>query len=203
MPKRTKSNHQVFPFPKDRKLTADLFAISLKQHNTYGFTEFDVSIPLERFRKLKKNNSNISFLAFIVNCLAEVVTEHKMVQGMKRGRNKIIVFDDVDVCTILASDDNWQKVPIAHIIRKANEKTFEQINSEIQEVKQSRDQRYQEMEKTIDSLLKVPGWIRRKFIERKYRKDPHFRKKHAGTVCLTSIGAYFSGRAGWGIPLSS
>ncbi|HUT81418.1 MAG TPA: 2-oxo acid dehydrogenase subunit E2 [Candidatus Bathyarchaeia archaeon] len=203
MKKKSNEVFQVFPFPKDRKLTSDLYTISLKQHNIFGITEFDVSLPLEKIREMKEKNLDISFLAFIINCLTKAVEENKLVQGMKKGKKKIVVFDDVDVCAIIASDETWQKVPLAHILRKANEKTLLHINSEIQEVKLNRQQLYKEMEKTIDSLLKVPGWLRRKVIEMKYRNDPLFRKKNAGTVCLTSIGAYFAGRSGWGIPLSS
>ncbi|MFW9923810.1 MAG: 2-oxo acid dehydrogenase subunit E2, partial [Candidatus Thorarchaeota archaeon] len=100
-------------------------------------------------------------------------------------------------------DENWQKVPLAYIIRNAGEKNLSDINSEIQLVKSNRNKLYLDMEKTIDKLMKVPSWLRKKVIEMKYRTDPNFRKENAGTVCITSIGAYFSGRSGWGIPLSS
>lgn len=201
--KKAKSKRKIIPYPKDRKLTADLFAISLQQPNIFGLTELDVTIPMKNINEMKKNKIKISFLAFIVKCLAEAVNSHKLVQGMKKGKNKIVIFDDVDVCTILEPEELWKKVPLTYIVRKAQEKSLSTINDEIQKAKETREEKYIEMEKTIDNLLKIPRWIRRKVIERKYRKDPDFRKKHAGTVCLTSIGAYFSGRAGWAIPISS
>jgi pyruvate/2-oxoglutarate dehydrogenase complex dihydrolipoamide acyltransferase (E2) component len=201
--KKRKTNRIIIPYPKDRRLTTDLFAISLLQPNIHGLSEFDVTDTLKKIKALKKKGSEISFLAFTTNCLAHAVDNNKTIQGMKKGRKKIVLFDDVDVCLILSVEKAWRKVPLAHIIRKANEKSLAAINIEVQQIKNNLENKYREMEKTINSLLKVPGWFRRKFLERKYRHDPDFRKKNGGTVCLTSLGPFFAGKAGWGIPVSS
>lgn len=195
---------RIEKFPKIRKLVIDILDIAVLQHTITGFTEYDVSKPREIIKKIKeKTKERISFLAYFTNCLAKAVDECKILQGMKIGNRKIVVFDDVDVCTLLEAGEKWQRVPLMYVVRNTNHRELKDINEEIQKVKTDLSRYYQDFTTKISKYLFVPGFIRKLYLRIKYRRDPKFRKNLAGTVCLSSVGPLFGNDVyGWGLPVS-
>lgn len=191
-------------FPKIRKLVVDILDIAVLQHTITGFTEYDVSKPREIIQKIKeKNKVKISFLAYFTNCLAKAVDECKILQGMKIGNKKIVIFDEVDICTLLEAGEKWQRVPLMYVVRNTNNRKLKEINEELQSVKKDLSSYYQKFASKIGKYLLVPGFIRKLYLKMKYKRDPKFRKNLAGTVCLTSVGPLFGDTGyGWGLPVS-
>jgi len=55
----------------------------------------------------------------------------QMAHAYRDGRNRLILFDDVDVNIMIEREAGGQKIGTPHIIRAANKKTFQEIHQEI------------------------------------------------------------------------
>jgi len=139
----------------------------------------------------------LSFTAFIATCLGRAVDEHKAVQAYRKGRNHLILFDEVDVCLMVESHVGEHILPLASIIRSANLKTFREIHQEIRAA-QAHNRQLSHFWKRMQWFARLPTFLRNGFW-RVVRKNPHLLKRFVGTVTLTAIGMFGQG-AGWGIP---
>ncbi|NHJ32028.1 MAG: 2-oxo acid dehydrogenase subunit E2 [Asgard group archaeon] len=196
-----KKDYVVKKFPGARRITADLFEAATKHHVVHGLLDFDITDIRKYIEKQKKSGKELSLTAFFVYCLAKAIDENKIMNAMRKGNKKIVIFDDVDVSVLVEVEKDWKMVPVLYIVRAANKKTYQEINNEIQELKKGKNKEYERQDKTIKFYLLFPKFIRKAFIRNRYKHNPAFRKKLGGTVSLSSVGM-FSGGGGWGIPLS-
>ena len=72
-----------------------------------------------------------SFTAFIIACLGKAIDEHKAVQAFRKGSKRLILFEEVDVYTLIERDVAGQRQPMPYIARAANRKTLREILHEI------------------------------------------------------------------------
>jgi pyruvate/2-oxoglutarate dehydrogenase complex dihydrolipoamide acyltransferase (E2) component len=194
--------------PLIRQFTFDVGKIGISKHHVRALLELDVT-NARQILKLKKNSHeiNISFTSWIIKCISNTISEYKEIHGIRKSKNKIIVFDDVDISIMVEKEINGIKLPIPYIIRKANEKTTEQIFNEIESVKQHKmqDEDNYVLENSKDKLvfkifLHLPQFIR--LIIWKYMlRNPFNIKKQMGTVNFTSIGM-IGNIKGWILPVS-
>jgi pyruvate/2-oxoglutarate dehydrogenase complex dihydrolipoamide acyltransferase (E2) component len=189
--------YKVVPDPKLRRMEAAAFRSA--QHNPmiHGLLEVDVSRARAFLREQKaKTGESLSFTAFLIACLAQAIDEHKAVQAFRKGRKRLILFEEVDVYTLIDRDVAGQEQPLTYIVRAANRKTVREIHQEI------RAAQVQDVEKELKWFQFLPDLLFRPFfwvfswIGRRY---PQMWKKFVGTVGITSVGMFGKG-AGWGIP---
>jgi pyruvate/2-oxoglutarate dehydrogenase complex dihydrolipoamide acyltransferase (E2) component len=197
-------DYQVLRYPKLRRIIAVMLRSFQRMPMIHGLLEVDVTIARARLREHKaKTGESLSFTAFLIACLAKAVDEHKAVQAYRKGRNQLILFEDVDVNTQIEHEVNGQKQVIVYIIRAANRKTFREINHEIRVAQGEDVAKAVKGIKALNLLLSLPtfllsiGYWALWWIGRKY---PQLMKKYFGTVSLTAVGMFGKG-AGWGIPL--
>ncbi len=57
--------------------------------------------------------------------------ENKSLHACHKARKHLVIFDEVDVSTLIEREMAGQKQPIIYIIRAANKKTFREIHHEI------------------------------------------------------------------------
>jgi pyruvate/2-oxoglutarate dehydrogenase complex dihydrolipoamide acyltransferase (E2) component len=190
-------DYKVVPDPKLRRMEAAAFRSA--QHNPmiHGLLEVDVSRARAFLREQKaKTGESLSFTAFLIACLAQAIDEHKAVQAFRKGRKRLILFEEVDVYTLIDRDVAGQEQPLTYIVRAANRKTVREIHQEI------RAAQVQDVEKELKWFQFLPDLLFRPFfwvfswIGRRY---PQMWKKFVGTVGITSVGMFGKG-AGWGIP---
>jgi pyruvate/2-oxoglutarate dehydrogenase complex dihydrolipoamide acyltransferase (E2) component len=189
-------------FPKSREIVGDMYETGHSKHVVYGLIELDVSKARACIRKHKEATGEaISFTGWIVKCLAQVVDEQKQVQGMRKGRGKIITFDDVDVLITVERDVNGKKEALPYIVRQANKKGLMDIHAEIRAAQSQHvdggvlgDPKAARMARVFQSMPK----ILRKIVWNKYKSDPFFVKKVSGTVGITAVGM-FGAMNGWAI----
>lgn len=193
------SNYTAIPFPKIRLGAIDLLKKGARMHIINGLLEIDVTKPRQYIRDHKAmTGETLSFTAFIALCLGRAVDENKLMHAYRDWRNRLILFDDVDVNTMIERDVDGQKIGTPHIIRAANKKTFQEIHQEIR-LAQTRPVVENEF-KGIEWYLALPGWVRT-FLWWMLGKSPRLWKKFGGTVGITAVGMFGNG-IGWGIPLS-
>ena len=93
-------DYQVLLYPKLRRIIAVMLRSFQHMPMIHGLLEVDVTKARARLREHKaKTGESLSFTAFLIACLAKAVDEHKAVQAYRKGRNQLILFEDVDVNT--------------------------------------------------------------------------------------------------------
>lgn len=174
------------------------------KHRIYGMVEVDVT----EARKFiadheEKTGVKLSFTSWVVNCVAQAISEHKEIQAYKMGKKKLIVFDDVDVGMVIERQVNSKRFATAYCVRKANEKSFREIHDEIRQAQKGEvSEENKEAEKPSLSMKifsHMPNILRRIYW-RKIRNDPFLRKQLMGTVAVTAVGMFGKG-GGWAIPI--
>ncbi len=104
----------------------------------HGLLEADVTEARRLIRgQEERTGERPSFTAFLIGCLARAVDEDRAVQGFRRGR-RIVVFDDVDVATLVEVETGTARVPLFHVVRDAARKTLREIHEEIRGAQASR-----------------------------------------------------------------
>lgn len=191
----------IKPFPPIRQATVDLLAAASRKHMIHGLVEVDVSKARQRLREIKATTGqSISFTGFIIHCCARVVNMNKHMQAYKDWRNRLILFDDVDVSTTVERVAEGRKQVVPTIIRAANRKSVGEINREIRQVQSERVEEAG-VYRTMRWYLAIPFFIRRLFFPL-LNRVPRLMKKKSGTVMVTSVGMFGKG-AGWGVPIAS
>jgi pyruvate/2-oxoglutarate dehydrogenase complex dihydrolipoamide acyltransferase (E2) component len=135
------------------------------------------------------------------------VVEFKDIHGIRKGKRKIIIFDDVDISIMIEREIAGEKVPLPYVIRKTNEKSIYEIYNEIKSGQRQSindEGNYVLGEKKNELLMKayysLPGFVRRG-IWRYIIRNPFFTKQNMGTVIITSVG--MMGKInGWILPVS-
>ncbi|MHA1401470.1 MAG: 2-oxo acid dehydrogenase subunit E2 [Candidatus Heimdallarchaeaceae archaeon] len=204
--KSNENGFSIVPFPKSRRIIVDLLEQGAKKHHVKALVEVDVTEARNFFKEYKeKTGSRLSFTGWVITCIAKAMDEHKEINAYKKGRNKIIIFDDVDVGIIVEREIEGKKVPRKYIIRQANKKSFLEIHNEIRRVQTQKIEGpvmgEKKEVKMVNLFASLPKFIR-KIVWWWSRKNPHFRKRMLGTITVSSVGI-FGRKGGWGIVMSS
>ena len=190
-------DYQVVPYPKIRRFMAAARRSVQRKSMMHGLIEVDVTRARAFLREHKaKTGESLSFTAFLIACLAKAVEEHKAVQAFRQGSKRLILFEEVDVYTLIERDVAGQKQPMPYIVRAANRKTVREIHQEI------RAAQVQDIEKDLKWLQFLPALLFGPFFwvfSWIGRRSPQVWKKYVGTVGITAVGMFGKG-AGWGIP---
>ncbi len=207
MPEKVK--YEVKEFPSSRQATFDAGYIGLRKHHIKALIELDVT----EARKLIKNYRNqrkeeLSFTAWILKCISQAISENRSVQAIRKGKNKLIIFEDIDISIIVEKEVQGEKVPLPLVIRNVNAKTFKEIYYEIKSAKGqavANEKDYVLGENQYKWAMKLyvllPQFLRLIIWQRFILKNPFLMKKMSGTVVVTSVGMMGKVR-GWVIPVS-
>lgn len=185
----------VTPFSRERQLVVDGLAAGWRRHIVHGLVEIDVTKARQSMRDHKAHTGEtLSFTAFVITCLARAIDAHKSVQAYRDWRNRLIIFDEVDVVVVVETEVNDVAMP--HIIRAANRKTFREIHDEIRRVQSQPASSPQKSDWLMRLGLIVPSFVRR-FYFWLWMKNPHWLKRSGGTVVVSAVGMFGRG-GGWG-----
>jgi pyruvate/2-oxoglutarate dehydrogenase complex dihydrolipoamide acyltransferase (E2) component len=175
------------------------------KHPIHGLIEVDVTEAREFIREhATRTGANLSFTGFIISCVGRAVDENKAVQAIRNWKNELVLFDNVDLTTIVEVTEGDQKYPVTHIIRSANRKSFQEIHTEIRQVQAAaRERPSNPRRKSVPMRIfrLLPAFARR-FFYRIIRRNPVWMKRNVGTVALTAVGMFGQG-GGWGIPIAA
>jgi pyruvate/2-oxoglutarate dehydrogenase complex dihydrolipoamide acyltransferase (E2) component len=196
--KTDQNRFTAVPYPRIRLLMADGGRMGLRKHTVHGLVEFDITQAREMLRQRKAQTGEaLSFSAFFLSCLGQAIEQDRQMHAYRDWRNRLIVFDEVDVNMLFEVEVDGKKTIRPHIIRGANRKSIREIHEEIRAF-QRQHQSSQES-KFIDRFVLLPGFIRRLFLWVLF-KNPHLVKEYYGTVLVSSVGMFGNG-SGWGIPV--
>jgi pyruvate/2-oxoglutarate dehydrogenase complex dihydrolipoamide acyltransferase (E2) component len=194
-----RSSYTVQPFPLSRRFVIDSMRLGHHKHTIHGLIRVDVTEARRRLHRQKAQTGEAySFTAFILACLGRAVESNKAVHSYRNWRGQLILFDDVDVVTIIEIDLEKQKFPLAYIVRSVNRKTVEEIHREIRAVQAKAVHTYsgRKLDMTRWFLI-LPAFIRI-LLYRVVGLSPLWWKRFAGTAVVSSVGMFGSG-GGWGV----
>ncbi|HSJ54640.1 MAG TPA: 2-oxo acid dehydrogenase subunit E2, partial [Anaerolineae bacterium] len=197
--------YETIPMSMGRRMQVDGVRAGTIQGAIHGLIEVDVTRARQIIHEHQaRTGERLSFTAFAIACLAKAVGENPRVQAYRDWRNRLVVFRDVDVNTMVEGDaGGGEKVVMAFFIRAADKKTFRQIHDDIREFQKPATGR--SWLKVMRLLMALPGPLRRAFYATVSR-SPHMHKKGLCTVAISSVGMFggpgVGSVGGWGIPVS-
>lgn len=195
------ASYKVIPFPGVRFRITDFLELMHRKHIVHGLTEIDVTAPRKFIHEYKARTSeSLSFTAFIIGCLAKAIDEDKQMHAYRKGRRKLVIFDDVDVNTLIEHEVDGVKIATPHVFRAANRKTVLELHREMRQSQQQKTKGFKTVPWRERVFFSLPACIR-VFLLGVVTKSPHLRKRVEGTVVVTAVGMFGSG-AGWGIPMT-
>ena len=191
----------VHPFPASRRLVLDAMHAGSRRHMIHGLVEFDVTEARRILREHKeRSGESLSFTAFVLHCVGAAVAQDRMVHACKDWRGRLVLFDDVDVNTIIEIELEERRFPLAHVVRAANRRSVRELHDEIRRVQSNPDRsRGERTFHLIRWYVRLPGFVRG-LAYRILPLNPHWLKRIGGTVSVTAVGMFGEG-GGWGIPI--
>jgi pyruvate/2-oxoglutarate dehydrogenase complex dihydrolipoamide acyltransferase (E2) component len=197
--------YEIETFPSSRISTIDMGRIGMKKHHIMALVELDVTEARRKINAAKRASEKISFNSWLLKCISRTVEEYRKIHGVKKGKRKAAIFEDVDISIMVEKTVNGERVPLPYVIRKSNEKSISDIFHEIREAQEQSiggEGDYVLGEGKSSMMMKayymMPGFLRR-LAWKIITGSPFITKSTMGTVMVTSVG--MMGRInGWVIP---
>jgi pyruvate/2-oxoglutarate dehydrogenase complex dihydrolipoamide acyltransferase (E2) component len=193
--------YRVVPFPHSRKLVIDSMSLGRRKHIMHGLIDIDITHTRQAIRAYRaRTGAGLSLTAFVIACLGKAIEADKTLHAYRNGRNQLVLFDEVDVTTIIETQFEGRSFPLAHIIRAVNRRTAQDIDREIQMVRA-----HPESSPSLRQwrggawFVRLPALVRH-LVYRLVFRNPHTIKRTVGTVMVTAVGMFGVG-SGWGIGL--
>lgn len=195
------AKYTVKPFHPLRRATVGVLEAASHKHMIHALLEVDVSKARTLIRRYKEETGDsLSLTAYLIHCLGRAVALNRHMHACRDWRNRLIIFDDVDVSTTVEREVDGSKQVIPYIVRAANSKSMLDVHREIRGTQSSTP-----TEAGVFPLMRIfvalPLFLRSR-IFRIMDRFPHVMKGNIGTVMLTSVGMFGSG-GGWGIPVAT
>ena len=201
------SQFYEIPYPSSRQLTFDVGRIGLAKHHVRALLEVDVTEARRLIKQSRHSGRKISFTSWLIKSIADCVALHPPIAGINDARrNKVLVFEDVDISIVVEKDVDGVRVPLPYVIRKADKKTLTQIQDEIeaaksQKVESEGDYVLGEEQNALGMKLfvRLPQWLRLILMHLLVLNHPQRVKDMMGTVMITTAGMIGHTR-GWIMP---
>jgi len=162
----------------------------------HALLELDVTRARQLIRDRQASaGEKLSFTAFIVASLARAIDADKRLHASRDWRGRLVLFDEVDVVTLVESEVDAVAVP--HVIRAANRRALRDIHHEIRRIQAEPAASPQRSGALLRLSRLTPGFLRRLFF-RALRRNPHWLKRTAGTTLVTAVGMFGTGAA-WAV----
>ncbi|MBD3629291.1 2-oxo acid dehydrogenase subunit E2 [Cyclobacterium sp.] len=199
-------NPKIQKFPDYRIASIDICEIGKQKHYVTALIELDVTESKQKIENYHNSRgTKISINAWLISVIACTINKHQTASAFLLGKNKLMIFEKINVSIIVEKDIKGIKVPIPLIIEGANEVSLEGISAQLMEAKNTafseNDIVLHQKAKQLEKLYFIlPGFLRRYFWKF-LLKNPPLAYKKMGNVAFTSIG--MMGKVnGWFIPIS-
>ncbi len=142
----------------------------------------------------RESGEKASFTAWVLKCICQTVQEFPAAHALRRGRDRLIMFDEVDVSLAVEKIVDGVAVPIPLVLRDVGNLSLSEVTGRIEQAKK------QEIQDSGDYVLEqdrqklpvglfaiLPQWLRL-WIWKILLSNPWRVKAMMGTVMVTSIG---------------
>ncbi len=183
----------------NRKMVAASAAVTARKSTIHSLCETDITLPRRMMREhFERTGEKLSFTAYIVYCLAQVIKEHPHLNTFRRG-NRLITLDDVTVSVLVEREISGERVPEPLAIEAAQSLTFREINDLIRSAR-TRSESTLGGFSGMTWIRHIPGFMLKTFVR---LADRNIRlAKRYGKIAVTAVGM-FSREPVWFIPHGS
>lgn len=189
---------EIVRLPRSRRLVMDVVRIGRKRNAMRGLLDVDVTRAREMLRAHRDRfGVKPSLTAFIIWCVARAIEKDRMVQAFLDWRNRLVIFDDVDVQTTVEALVDGEVRVVPHIIRAANRIGYRAIHDELRHAK-SRPKSNRRLVRFAGWFQWLPWFLRRPFYWY-VQKRPRLLRRHIGTTIVSSVGMFVGSGGGWAI----
>jgi pyruvate/2-oxoglutarate dehydrogenase complex dihydrolipoamide acyltransferase (E2) component len=199
-------NYTRSRLPRTRRQVIDYFAEASRSHSINGLFELDVTEARRAIRRRRRETgAGLSLSSFLLHAYVRALDRHRELQAHIRNGRDLIVFDEIDVSTIIVRRVHGRSLPTTYIVRAANRKTLEEIEREIEEAQRDisaslfTSGKQKRSPAALVALL--PGPVRRLILRQILRRKPGLKKRLFGTVSFSAM-QMFGGGFGYGIPIT-
>lgn len=171
-------------------------------HNMMALLEFDVTEARCRLREDRRQGRSVSLFAFLVKSIAATIAEYPELNSVRSGK-RIVEFEEIDISVPIELASGGETTSRQIVIRKAAQKTVEQINAEIEQARVRHHasgitgQEDSRALRLMRILFLLPKALRSAILRRIIR-DPFAVKRMSGTTTVTSVSMY--GTSGYAVP---
>jgi len=194
-----KRGYQQVPLSINRRAVIASASVTREKNAIHSLTEVDVSRPRAQIKAYyERSGEKLSFTAYIVACLAQVIRKYPEFNSFIKGR-KLVFLDDVTISVLIEREIDGEKVPEPIGIQAAQKKSYLQIHKEIRETKKQQG----DVLKTLSGKAwpdLIPGFILKTFVRLADRNIKM--AKRYGKLAVTAVGM-FSKEPAWFIPHGS
>ncbi len=190
--------HRREAFPPERRLVLDTLRLGHHKPMMHGLVEVDVTLARSLVRHHRERTGEaLSFTAFVLAAVGKAVAAHPQVHALRDWLGRSVIFDDVDITTLVEVQVEGRAFALAHVVRAANRRTARDIHDEIRAVQAAGVRSVRPgLRLGTRIALWLPGALRR-LVLRALLRSPRFAKRHTGTMLLTAVGMFGGGTA-WG-----
>ena len=183
------------PYPKLRNFILDIMAEG-RRKNTINLIFEAPLMPIRGHLQAyaDQHGERISLTAYFAKSLACAIEENKAIQAYRQGKNRLVIFDTVDLSIMVERDIDGTPMPVTLILRDVSHQNISTLANALQAAKTSPLGDAGPMSALDKMFFELPKPLR-KIIWFVIRRDPHLFKQLAGTVGITSMGMHASGPA--------
>lgn len=165
----------------------------------HGLVELDVTLAHRRLRaQRERDGGSPSLTAFFLHALGGALAHHPEVHARRDWRGRLVLFDEVDVTTIVEVEHEGRSFPYAHVLRGIDRRGPRALHDELRSVRE-RGMRTTSPAKrrATRALLALPSVVRRASY-RALLAAPELAQRHTGSALVSAVGMFGSG-AGYGL----
>jgi pyruvate/2-oxoglutarate dehydrogenase complex dihydrolipoamide acyltransferase (E2) component len=183
----------------NRKMVAASAAVTASKSTIHSLAQVDITVPRTMIREHhERTGEKLSFTAYIVYCLAQVIKQHPHLNAFKRG-NRLITLDDITISVLVEREFMEEKVPEPMAIEAAQDLTFREINDAIRSAKSREDSSLGGFT-GMTWIRFIPGFLLKTFVG--IGESNIKLAKRYGKVAVTAVGM-FSREPVWFVPHGS
>jgi len=188
--------YKTVPLSFNRKIVMASISVTKQKSAVHSFAEIDITEPRRLIKEhFEKTGEKLSFTAYIVSCLAQVINQHPRLNSFIK-RNKLVLLNDVTVNVLIEREFNGEKIPESVGIKQAQLKTLRQIQNDIRNSKNDQSTKMGTLSGT-KWINYIPSFLLQTFIKIA-DKNINMAKRY-GKVAVTAVGM-FSKEPIWFIP---
>jgi pyruvate/2-oxoglutarate dehydrogenase complex dihydrolipoamide acyltransferase (E2) component len=193
-----KEGYSLEAIPKMRRFALDAGHLGRRRHIVHGLIEVDITETRNFIRAHKaETGESLSLTAFVICCLGKAIKQHPHMHAYRNWRNQLVIFEDVNINAMAEIEKDGKKIPIPHIFKAVNRKTYLDIHNEIRSTKKNPEQTTET--NFMNWFLALPAFLRRIFYWVVMRVPQVFRQ-YSSSVMVTAVGMFGQG-GGWAITM--
>jgi pyruvate/2-oxoglutarate dehydrogenase complex dihydrolipoamide acyltransferase (E2) component len=174
-------------------------AVTARKNTIHSLAQVDITEPRRLLKAhFEKTGEKLSFTAYIVYCLAQVIKEHPQLNSFIR-RNRLVTLDDVTISVLVEREFEGEKIPEPVSIRAAQDLTLRRISDRVRTAQKDNSGSIGRIS-GMGWIRFIPGFLLKTFVRLSDRNIKL--AKRYGKVAVTAVGM-FSREPVWFIPHGS